>query len=104
MSKNDDYYEPVVRGLRNIEGNEEAISHFFESTEPQEQTPTHSRAMDTDKAIAVAGEFLHNVHLSILTNGKRQWRPEPSTALPSAKALEQPLDYLHSSDLDKTEF
>lgn len=99
-----DYYEPVLRGLLQMEGNREAEEYFFTQTQPQDEEPTHQRAMDVDKAIAVAGEFIHKVTLSILVNGKRQWRPEPDAILNSPEVFDQPLDYYHSNDRETVEF
>ena len=74
MSEIPDYYAPCVKNYREV-NNAEAVKEWFESTEPRDGSPNHTRVLHTKVAEAIMAQFLTELEVRIIAASRYAWQP-----------------------------
>lgn len=83
-----EYYAPCLRDYRSID-NSAAQAEWFESTEPREGLPTHSKVLHVLVAETIMQTFCTRLQEDIMKNAAIAWIK--GTPLPGKKDYVQPL-------------
>lgn len=59
-----EYYEPCVKNYREVD-NDAAVKEWFESTEPRDGIPNHTRCLHVLVAEAIMTRFLSDIELRL---------------------------------------